>query len=265
MENIAAQLTSVFEFQDFYHRTTQLIRVVVVCEDPDPVALQAILAHGTLLYVFNQSPYYKHTYASPDPARVQWYASERLLKYFDIDEAYLQSHVPSPLQLLKAERIVVSNYRSPDHLEVSAGGRADVQCIFSKTDVENTSISIIATTILELFEDFEIELSGLMQQIKQVHALASSHRQIDYLSHVLLLFPQNESAGSVFSPVASFVAENGIVGSNQLSGISDALCSSIDMKTASFFLPFTHLKPYLFDMLTSIFLPKSYSAPSSRR
>ena len=76
---------------------------------------------------------------------------------------------------------------------------------------------------------------------------------------MLLLFPQNESAGSVFSPVASYVAENGIVNSNQLSGISDALGYSIDMNTSAFFLPFTHLKPYLFDMLTSIFLPKRYS------
>lgn len=175
MENISTQLTSIFDFQDFYHRTKQLIRVIVVCEEPDPAALQAILAHGTLLYVFNQSPYYKRTYTNPDPARVQWYVSERLLKYFNIDESYLKTHIPSTLQLLKAERIVVSNYKSPDHLEVSAVKRSDPKCIFSKNDVENTSISIIATTILELFEDLEIELSGLMQQIKQVPVLASPH------------------------------------------------------------------------------------------
>lgn len=41
--------------------------------------------------------------------------------------------------------------------------------------MENTSISIIATTILELFQDYEIELSGLVQQIKQIRPIFVIH------------------------------------------------------------------------------------------
>ena len=78
------------------------------------------------------------------------------------------------------------------------------------------------------------------------------------MSHVLLLYPEYVSTGSVFSPLASYVVENGLVASNQFSGISDALCTSVNLGTSSLFLPFTHLRPYLFDVLTAIFLPKNY-------
>ena len=57
---------SVLDFQNLYHRTNQIVRIVVVTEDPDEAALQAILDHGTLLYVFNLSPYYKSSFVSPD-------------------------------------------------------------------------------------------------------------------------------------------------------------------------------------------------------
>ena len=49
--------------------------------------------------------------------------------------------------------------------------------------------------------DYEIELSGLFQGMKQ----------IDYMSHILLLYPKTESEGSVYSPIASYVSENGLV------------------------------------------------------
>ena len=78
------------------------------------------------------------------------------------------------------------------------------------------------------------------------------------MSHILLLFPEYENTGSVFLPLASYIAENGLVASNQLSGISDALCTSVNLGTSSLFLPFTHLQPHLFDVLTAIFLPKDY-------
>lgn len=32
----------------------------------------------------------------------------------------------------------------------------------------------------------------------------------------------------------------------------------VDLMTADLFMPFTHLKPHLFDMLMSIFLPSDY-------
>lgn len=111
-------MVSVLDFQNLYHRTNQIVRIVVVTEDPDEAALQAILDHGTLLYVFNLSPYYKSSFVSPDASRVKAYASDRLRKYFDITEEFLQRHVPDVVTLLKSERIVVSSYKSPDHLEV---------------------------------------------------------------------------------------------------------------------------------------------------
>lgn len=97
--------------------------------------------------------------------------------------------------------------------------------------------------------EFEVELSGIFQGIKQ----------IDYMSHILLIYPKFENEGSVYSPVASYVAENGLVEANELSGIADALCTNIDLSTSSLFLPFTHLRPHIFDTLASIFLPKHYS------
>lgn len=97
--------------------------------------------------------------------------------------------------------------------------------------------------------DNEVELCGIFQGIKQ----------IDYMSHILIIYPKYENDGCVYSPVASYVAENGLVEANELSGISDALCTNIDLSTSSLLLPFTHLKPHIFDALTSIFLPKHYS------
>ena len=79
------------------------------------------------------------------------------------------------------------------------------------------------------------------------------------MSHILIIYPKYENDGCVYSPVASYVAENGLVEANELSGISDALCTNIDLSTSSLLLPFTHLKPHIFDALTSIFLPKHYS------
>ena len=108
---------SVLDFQNLYHRTNQIVRVVVEIRSPSVVFI-GILDHGTLLYVFNLSPYYKSSFVSPDASRVKAYASDRLRKYFDITEEFLQRHVPDVVTLLKSERIVVSSYKSPDHLEV---------------------------------------------------------------------------------------------------------------------------------------------------
>lgn len=96
--------------------------------------------------------------------------------------------------------------------------------------------------------DYEVELCGIFQGIQQ----------IDYMSHILLIYPKFENEGSVYSPVASYVAENGLVEANELSGIADALCTNVDLSTSSLFLPLTHLRPHTFDALASIFLPKHY-------
>ena len=55
------------------------------------------------------------------------------------------------------------------------------------------------------------------------------------------------------------MAENGLVKPNQLSGIADALCTCVDLNTSTLFLPFTHLKPHIIDVLVSLFLPKDHS------
>lgn len=130
------------DFQYLYHNVNTIICVTIVCESPNKEIINSLLSQGIILYVFDQSPYYKHSYTKPDSQHVHYYVSEKLLKHFDIDNEYLYSNIPKAIRLLKAERIVITHYNSPDFLER----------IFSKDDVENTSISIIATTLLELFQ-----------------------------------------------------------------------------------------------------------------
>ena len=51
-------------------------------------------------------------------SNIHYYVNEKLLKHFDISNEYLWQHIPKVIRLLKAERIVISQYQSPDLLEV---------------------------------------------------------------------------------------------------------------------------------------------------
>lgn len=80
--------------------------------------VQALLTQPILLYVFDQSPYYKHSYTSPDVDHIHAYVSESIQNLWDVDSTWMMNHKPKVVRLLQAERLVISEYRSPDQLEV---------------------------------------------------------------------------------------------------------------------------------------------------
>ena len=58
------------------------------------------------------------TYSPGTKFYIHYYVNEKLLKHFDISNEYLWKHIPKVIRLLKAERIVISQYQSHDLLEV---------------------------------------------------------------------------------------------------------------------------------------------------
>ena len=78
--------------------------------------LQALLTQPILLYVFDQSPYYKHSYTSPDINHVHAYVNEQISNLWDVNPSWMMDHKPRVVRLLQAERLVISEYRSPDQL-----------------------------------------------------------------------------------------------------------------------------------------------------
>lgn len=112
-----------------------------------------LLTLPILLYVFDQSPYYKRSYINPARDHVSFFCAKTISNYYDVPDDYLQVNIPKIVRLLRAERIVIGTYTSPDRLEaLLLFSISHAQCIFSRDDEENTSISIIATTLLELFQ-----------------------------------------------------------------------------------------------------------------
>ena len=104
-----------------------------------------------LLYVYDLSPYFKQTYVSPDPSRIHCFVGSSISDVWNVSPEWLMENCPSVVRLLQAERLVVSQYHSPDKLEVGKGFGAHEQSVFS-SDCDNLSISIIASTLLELFQ-----------------------------------------------------------------------------------------------------------------
>ena len=111
-----------------YRKSNQLLCVIIFCEFPNKGMelsvvshsdiIQALLCQPILLYVFNQSPYYKHSYTNPDVEHVHTYVSEHISNLWDVNPSWMMEHIPKAVRLLQAERLVVSEYRSPDQLEV---------------------------------------------------------------------------------------------------------------------------------------------------
>ena len=87
--------------------------------------INVLLTLPIILYVFDQSPYYKRSYINPNRESVSFYFGKHVTQYFDIPEDYLKSNIPKVVRLLHAERIVIGTYTSPDRLEVAS--QRDVQ------------------------------------------------------------------------------------------------------------------------------------------
>ena len=109
---------TILDFQALYHNTDSIICVTIICESPNKEIINSLLNQDIILYVFDESPYFKHSYTNPTPDHIHYYVNEKLLKHFDISNEYLWKHIPKVIRLLKAERIVISQYQSPDLLEV---------------------------------------------------------------------------------------------------------------------------------------------------
>ena len=84
----------------------------------DVAVIQTLLALPIILYVFDQSPYYKRSYINPARDHVSFYCAKTISNYYEVPEDYLQVNIPKIVRLLRAERIVIGTYTSPDRLEV---------------------------------------------------------------------------------------------------------------------------------------------------
>ena len=113
--------------------------------------IQALISKPLLLYVYDLSPYFKQTYVSPDPTRIHCYVGSSVGDVWDVSPKWLLENRPSVVRLLQAERLVVSQSHSPDKMEVRKGPKPHNQSVFN-SDCDNLSISIIASTLLELFQ-----------------------------------------------------------------------------------------------------------------
>ena len=120
--------------------------------------IQALLSKPLLLYVYDLSPYFKQTYVSPDPSRIHCYVGSSVSDVWNVSPEWLLENRPSVVRLLQAERLVVSQYHSPDKLEVGKRFGVHELGVFS-SDCDNLSISIIASTILELFQGMTSSIS----------------------------------------------------------------------------------------------------------
>lgn len=95
-----------------------MVCVTIICESPEKEIINELLSLDIILYVFDRSPYFKQSYTNPDSQFIHYYVSEKLLNQYAIDNEYLYTHIPKVIRILKAERIVISQYNSPDLLEV---------------------------------------------------------------------------------------------------------------------------------------------------
>ena len=84
--------------------------------------IQMLLTLPILLYVFDQSPYYKRSYINPARDHVSFYCAKTISNYYEVPNDYLQINIPKIVRLLRAERIVIGTYTSPDRLEVGYFG-----------------------------------------------------------------------------------------------------------------------------------------------
>lgn len=204
-----------------------------------------ILNYPVLLFIVPYSPYKRSTFTD--------------LSYFDIKPLvsdrlnYSDFLLQQPLDLnrvMNAERVIITEYTSPTHLEERM--MAD--------ELKNTSIPVITENLLTLYKG-----------VVDCHPFNTPYLDVRQLSRILLLYP-SEVSSSVFSPLASYIAESDLFESFQVSLLSDALASmytllpsfmtSIDIKAYRFFTPLQNIAPYLFDLINSIFDPKSSSAIS---
>ena len=127
------RITTVVDFQKLHKKENdEIICIIIFCESPSQgnpfiqyklhnsyiAIIQSLLSKNIILYVFDQSPYYKHSYTNPDLARVHHYASDEISSRWNIDSNWLTSNIPSVIRLLKSERLIISEYTSPNQLEV---------------------------------------------------------------------------------------------------------------------------------------------------
>lgn len=88
---------------------------------------------------------------SPDPTRIHCFVGASVSDVWNASPEWLMENRPSVVRLLQAERLVVSQYHSPDKMEVGTHRHPHLQGVFN-SDCDNLSISIIASTLLELFQ-----------------------------------------------------------------------------------------------------------------
>ena len=125
IDNVYTQLLSVIDMNRLFHQSDCIICVSLFCESPSESVINVLLTLPIILYVFDQSPFYKRSYINPNRESVSFYFGKHVTQYFDIPEDYLKSNIPKVVRLLHADRIVIGTYTSPDRLEVAS--QRDIQ------------------------------------------------------------------------------------------------------------------------------------------
>ena len=130
VDHLYYRITAVVDFQKLHKKENEeIICIIIFCESPSQgktfipyylyiAVIQSLLSKNIILYVFDQSPYYKHSYTNPDLSKVHHFVSDEISSRWNIDSNWLTSNIPSVIRLLKSERLIISEYTSPNQLEV---------------------------------------------------------------------------------------------------------------------------------------------------